>query len=92
MSLDDLTRSLSMTMEASLTRIRGRFEKLVGQLDVLSPLATLSRGYSILSRLRDGKIILSTKDVAPGEETSARLTDGRVYSRVLSVERETPEA
>ncbi len=92
MSLDDLTRSLSMTMEASLTRMRGRFEKLVGQLDVLSPLATLSRGYSILSRVRDGKTVLSVRDVASGEETSTRLTDGRVYSRVLNVEKEIPKA
>lgn len=87
MSLDDLTRSLTATMETTLTRLRGRFEKLVGQLNVLSPLATLSRGYSIVSRRRDGKTVLSINDVAPGEEISTLVPDGRVYSRVRDVEK-----
>jgi exodeoxyribonuclease VII large subunit len=92
MGLDDLTRSLTATMETTLTRLRGRFEKLVGQLNVLSPLATLSRGYSIVSRMRDGKTVLSINDVAPGEEISTLVQDGRVYSRVRDVEKNKPHA
>lgn len=92
MSLDDLTRSLTATMETTLTRLRGRFEKLVGQLNVLSPLATLSRGYSIVSRRRDGKTVLSINDVAPGEEISTLVPDGRVYSRVRDVEKNKPHS
>jgi len=92
MSLDDLTRSLAATMETTLTRLRGRFEKLVGQLNVLSPLATLSRGYSIVSRRRDGKTVLSINDVAPGEEISTLVPDGRVYSRVRDVEKNKPHS
>jgi len=90
MGLDDLTRSLTATMETTLTRLRGRFEKLVGQLNVLSPLATLSRGYSIVSRMRDGKTVLSINNVAPGEEISTLVQDGRVYSRVRDVEKNKP--
>jgi exodeoxyribonuclease VII large subunit len=92
MGLDDLTRSLTVTMETTLTRLRGRFEKLVGQLNVLSPLATLSRGYSIVSRMRDGKTVLSINNVAPGEEISTLVQDGRVYSRVRDVEKNKPHA
>ena len=92
MSLDDLTRSLTATMETTLTRLRGRFEKLVGQLNVLSPLATLSRGYSIVSRRRDGKTVLSINDVAQGEEISTLVPDGRVYSRVRDVEKNKPHS
>jgi exodeoxyribonuclease VII large subunit len=92
MSLDDLTRSLTATMETTCTRLRGRFEKLVGQLNVLSPLATLSRGYSIVSRMRDDKTVLSIIDVAPGDEISTLVQDGKVYSRVRDVEKNKPHA
>jgi len=87
MVLDDLTKSLTASIITNLTRLRGRFEKLVGQLDVLSPLATLSRGYSIASRMRDGRTVLTTADVRPGEEISTLLLDGRVYSRVQDTEK-----
>jgi exodeoxyribonuclease VII large subunit len=92
MGLDDLTRSLTATMETTLTRLRGRFEKFVGQLNVLSPLATLSRGYSIASRMRDGKTVLSINDVAPGVEISTLVQDGRVYSKVRDVEKNKPHS
>jgi exodeoxyribonuclease VII large subunit len=81
--LDDVSGSLSASMETYLTRMRGRFEKLVGQLDVLSPLATLSRGYSITSKIRDGKTLVSIADVAAGDEIGTLLGDGRVLSRVV---------
>ena len=87
MILDDLGKSLSASMETNLARMRGRFEKLVGQLDVLSPLATLSRGYSIASRIRDGRTVLSTDDVRTGEQIATLLLDGRIYSSVTDIQR-----
>ena len=87
MILDDLGKSLSASMETNLARMRGRFEKLVGQLDVLSPLATLSRGYSITSRIRDGRTVLSTDDVRTGEQITTMLLDGMIYSSVTDIQR-----
>jgi len=86
MILDDLGKSLSASMETNLARMRGRFEKLVGQLDVLSPLATLSRGYSITSRIRDGRTVLSIDDVRPGEQIATLILDGRIYSSVTDIQ------
>jgi exodeoxyribonuclease VII large subunit len=87
MILDDLGKSLSASIETNLARMRGRFEKLVGQLDVLSPLATLSRGYSITSRIRDGRTVFSTDDVRTGEQIATLLLDGRIYSSVTNIQR-----
>jgi exodeoxyribonuclease VII large subunit len=87
MILDDLGKSLGASMETNLARVRGRFEKLVGQLDVLSPLATLSRGYSITSRIQDGRTVLSTDDVRTGEQIATLLLDGRIYSSITDIQR-----
>jgi exodeoxyribonuclease VII large subunit len=86
MILDELTKLLSTAIQMHLSRLRSRFEKLVGQLDVLSPLATLSRGYSITSKMRDGKTVKSATDVEPGDTITTLLTDGTVYSRVSEIQ------
>jgi exodeoxyribonuclease VII large subunit len=86
MQLDDVTRSLALTMEAGLTRRRAGFEKLVGQLHVLSPLATLSRGYSITARMRDNGTLHSIQDAGIDEDIITRLVDGTILSRVRATD------
>ena len=86
MVVDDLARSLSISVESALTKMKGRFEKAVGQLHVLSPLGTLARGYSITSRARDDRRVLSIGDIAVDEDIKSRLRDGTIYSKVTDVE------
>jgi exodeoxyribonuclease VII large subunit len=88
--VDDLTRSLTGTLESALVRIQGRFGQAVGKLHVLSPLGTISRGYSITSRARDNRLVISIEDVTINEHILSRLNDGRVHSRVTDVERLKP--
>jgi exodeoxyribonuclease VII large subunit len=90
MILDDLSRSLGSSFEAAHARIRGRFEQAVGKLHVLSPLGTLSRGYSITSRARDNRVVSSVGDVTEDELIRSRLTDGFIQSRVTNVEKLEP--
>jgi exodeoxyribonuclease VII large subunit len=90
MVVDDLTRSLTGTLDSGLLRIRGRFEQAVGKLHVLSPLGTISRGYSITSRARDNRVVISIADVTINEPIVSRLNDGFVHSRVTDVERLKP--
>ncbi|MDH5834113.1 exodeoxyribonuclease VII large subunit [Luteimonas kalidii] len=54
---------------------------LARSLEVVSPLATIARGYSILQR-ENGGIVRRVGDVAVGEPLSARLVDGRLQLRV----------
>ena len=55
------------------------------QLDALSPLATLARGYSICKDSR-GKTVIDASQVRPGEEVDVRLSRGRLACRVLKGE------
>ena len=64
---------------------RRRMAALAAQLGHLSPLAILGRGYSILSRMRDGAILRHADDVQPEEEILARLSQGQLQCSVKRV-------
>ena len=55
------------------------------QLDTLSPLATLARGYSICKD-SNGKTVTDASQVRAGEEVDVRLSRGRLACRVLKGE------
>jgi len=58
-------------------------------LEAVSPLATVARGYAILTRADDGALVRSTAQVREGEALRARVGDGMVDVRVVATE-QTP--
>jgi len=54
---------------------------LAQQLHLVSPLSTLSRGYSILLD-EQGKVLRRAQDSAPGQVVTARLGEGQLRLRV----------
>jgi exodeoxyribonuclease VII large subunit len=61
---------------------RNRLARLAGRLEALSPLAVLSRGYSLTLK-GDGKTpVRSASDVRPGDRIVTRLASGQLVSRV----------
>ncbi|MGL4345730.1 MAG: exodeoxyribonuclease VII large subunit [Cellulosilyticaceae bacterium] len=70
--------------KAYQTRVRDAyhlFEDKVNQLEKLSPLATLKRGYSVVT-LESGKLIKSCDEVEVGDEIAIRLAEGSVGAKV----------
>lgn len=55
-----------------------RIQHAVTELNNLSPLAILGRGYSILQNVRTGRIIRHTQDVRVGDELEAKLARGQL--------------
>ena len=51
-------------------------------LDAVSPLATLSRGYAIVSEYPDGPIVRDAAAIRPGARLWTRLARGRLVCRV----------
>src|SRR5437879_1839505 len=51
-------------------------------LNAVSPLATLTRGFAIVTRGADGSLLTNAATVAVGEEIEARLAHGRLSARV----------
>jgi len=64
-----------------LNRARERLAPLVRTLNAVSPLATLDRGYAIVS-LDGGGILRDAKDAAAGTIIEARLSKGRIRAKV----------
>ncbi len=68
---------------AQLHRARERLSPLVRTLNAVSPLATLDRGYAIVSR-DTGGILRNAADASPGSIIEARLAMGTIRAKVES--------
>lgn len=73
-----LQNLISKKIESRASRIR----ELAGRLDALSPLATLKRGFSITTRVKDQKIIRHAADVRVGERVRVQLMEGELECEV----------
>lgn len=60
-----------------IEKYKSKCMQCIAKLDALSPLKTLSRGYSVVETL-DGKLVKSTSDVKKDDELILTLTDGKV--------------
>ena len=56
---------------------------IISKLDVLNPLNTLSRGYSIIKK--DNKVISSIKNIKKDDEVKITLKDGELTSKIIKV-------
>jgi len=77
-------------LEAAIARRidqgRRRFVEWAARLDALSPLAVLARGYALVRRAEDGRIVRSPRDVRIADRLDVRLATGRLVARVESLE------
>jgi exodeoxyribonuclease VII large subunit len=76
-----LYRALLRAMEREQERRGAALARLAGRLDSLSPLAVLSRGYSLVERTRDGAILRDPADAPEGEALRIRLSRGELRAR-----------
>ena len=79
--LDGLAERLPRAMQGQLRNQRQRLGALAGQLQIVSPLATLGRGYSILLDKR-GQAVRNAAQTQPGQRLKARLSEGELDVRV----------
>lgn len=83
--MDDLSRRLVAAMIRRREAAASRRDRLAGRLDALSPLATLSRGYSICRRLPERLTIKDAGVVAAGQSVEVILEKGRLACTVGKV-------
>ncbi|WP_196157699.1 exodeoxyribonuclease VII large subunit [Reinekea sp. G2M2-21] len=85
-SVQHLEMRLQKSMTLSISPKRSQFQKLVATLQVLSPLSTLERGYSI-TRDQESRVIQSIDQVNSGDEMTSLLKDGQITSIVTKTKR-----
>ncbi|KGT92492.1 exodeoxyribonuclease VII large subunit [Erwinia typographi] len=75
---------LQQAMQLQLNGGKHRFSTLTAQLEGVSPLATLARGFSVTTAA-DGKVVKKTRQLHQGDRLKTRLDDGWVESEVTAI-------
>lgn len=65
----------------NLNNNKNRYLNVISKLEVLNPLNTIKRGYSITTK--DGKVLSSKKDVKKSDILEIELADGSINASVL---------
>ena len=67
-------------------RRRRRVGELAARLDAMSPLAVLGRGYALVRRSEDGRVVRRATDVAVGDALDVQLAEGALGADVTRLE------
>jgi exodeoxyribonuclease VII large subunit len=78
----NLQDRLTRAMLGFLERRREHLAGTVATLEAVSPLATLARGYAIVSLLPQRHILRDAAGAKPGDQVEARLSKGKLVCRV----------
>ncbi|NMA22306.1 MAG: exodeoxyribonuclease VII large subunit [Spirochaetales bacterium] len=79
--LANASASLTNAQRELMSQTEGRLALLKGQLQALSPVAILSRGYAVVQSI-DGKIIATKEDAKPDQVVDLRFADGKRRARI----------
>ena len=75
---DELSMTLERAMRLVIERRQTRLERLAMNLNALSPLNVLSRGYALVQHTDGEKIVRSAAEVKSGQKLTLRFSDGEV--------------
>jgi exodeoxyribonuclease VII large subunit len=75
--LDRLQQQLYKIQQQIFTQYKIKLQHLSKSLNTLSPLATLQRGYSIITNAQ-GKIVRKNTEIKIGEKITAQLAEGEI--------------
>jgi exodeoxyribonuclease VII large subunit len=84
-TVPQFSKRLEGQMGVMLAQHRHRIHATLAQINTLSPLAILGRGYSILQTVPAGQILHRANDVRVGQELEAQLASGRLSCTVTQV-------
>ena len=80
--IDELVATVCHGMKRTLDMKEAKFEAALGRLEPLSPLRTLRRGYSIVTRHDSNVPVTDANALKPGDRVDLRLSEGHVTCRV----------
>ncbi|MBI3561858.1 MAG: exodeoxyribonuclease VII large subunit [Gammaproteobacteria bacterium] len=81
---------LYRTLSSRLQQSHHALNHLVHALDTVSPLATLQRGYAIVTRGFDQSLVRHAAQVQPGEAILVRLAQSSLECQVQTIKTEPP--
>jgi exodeoxyribonuclease VII large subunit len=88
--VDELEGRIKRALLQSLSQVGSRIKLIERGLVALSPLATLERGYSIVTRCSDGELVMRSDAVAKGDAIDVRLAAGSLEATVDAARKGKP--
>ena len=82
--LDELGTQADTALQRQLREAQQRVQTVAGKLESFSPLAVLTRGYSVTTR-ENGRVASDAEEFAAGDVLVTRLPRGQIQSRVETV-------
>ncbi len=79
--IEQATRALRQRVRAE----EMRFSSVLNEMDALSPLAVLKRGYSVTTALDNDKCVFSANSLKKGELVKTRLSKGAFISEITQI-------
>jgi exodeoxyribonuclease VII large subunit len=84
--LRDAGRALNRLAHAGIQDRRRQLADLLRTLNAVSPLETIARGYAVVTREADGRVVTGIAQAQTGDRVVAQLRDGRLTSRIESID------
>ena len=84
MNIDLKLKKAEGIMKSSYQEKKLKYMNLVSKIDAMSPLKTLTRGYSVAEDIK-GKVICKKEDVKIGDELKLLVTNGKIITNVKEV-------
>jgi len=82
--IDEIEGRLRRALKQAISEVSTRVKLVERSLGALSPLATLDRGYSIVTRQSDGELVVRSDGVSEGEGIDIRLSEGGISAVIDS--------
>lgn len=83
LQIDSIVKLIDNIMKTRLEKEKSQFVKVLSSLDALSPLKTLTRGYSIVEK--EGNIVRKKEELKQDDDIVIRLSDGKITAKVQNL-------
>lgn len=83
LTFQQLTQRLQRSLPITMNKKTEHFVSVIEQLQIVSPLATIARGYSV-SRDKSNRVIRSTQQVKVGDNVRIQVSDGEISTQVIN--------
>ncbi len=85
--LDSQIQLLRLLSENRFDTFRQKAELQISRLEALSPLAVLTRGYSVARAEKTGKVVNCVEGLKAGDGIETIVADGSLYSKIERIEK-----
>jgi exodeoxyribonuclease VII large subunit len=75
-------------VQKNIASHQNRLKISAAQLNTVSPLATLARGYSI-TKNTEGKVVTAVRQVRQGDNIDVQLSDGVIHAEITNIKQQS---